>query len=598
MTSASTTRLRPALRAWTDDRWQVQHDRGRGQASGPGSSEQRVGGVRAERSWRRPRSGDPPRGVGPARDGGSRTRFATAAGPPRPRRQRPGSHRSRGSRRRRTGARRAWTCRTRPGRPGRRGSGPRWSAWAWGRSGSPMASPDDGAVDPSGCGRRAKGQSMTPEHRHRLVPARPATPRSPRAGRGDPARRSRRPAVRRGPGPGRRSVRVGEPDLVHARDRAGPPRGPAGARRRPRRAHRRSSAGRARPSPARSARRTSSCPATTRRTAGRAIRRSRMSWRSGGVAWHARRGNLVHEPEDVATGDGRPFSVYSPFRRAWERLSDRGCWTCRRRWRAPACRRPWTSATIPSLAELGLGVRARPRTQPSSRSRARPPRAPGWSDGSPAASTAMRPAATASTWTDGTSRLSADLRFGLLSPLEVVERAVGAGEGRRIFLNELVWREFYAHVLFHRPAVRRRCLPARVRGHPVVDRRGGRSTPGARAGPGYPVVDAAMRQLAATGWMHNRARMIAASFLTKDLLIDWRAGEAHFMRELVDGDVASNNGGWQWSASTGTDPQPYFRIFNPVAQGRAASTRTGPTSGAGCRSWRTCRARASTRRGR
>jgi deoxyribodipyrimidine photo-lyase len=85
---------------------------------------------------------------------------------------------------------------------------------------------------------------------------------------------------------------------------------------------------------------------------------------------------------------------------------------------------------------------------------------------------------------------------------------------------------------------------------------------------GYPIVDAGMRQLRATGWMHNRVRMIVASFLTKDLLIDWREGERFFFERLVDGDVASNNGGWQWAASTGTDPQPYFRIFNPVAQGR------------------------------
>ncbi len=85
---------------------------------------------------------------------------------------------------------------------------------------------------------------------------------------------------------------------------------------------------------------------------------------------------------------------------------------------------------------------------------------------------------------------------------------------------------------------------------------------------GYPVVDAAMRQLLATGYMHNRARMVVASFLTKHLLMDWRQGERHFLRHLVDGDIANNNGGWQWSASTGTDPQPYFRIFNPVLQGK------------------------------
>jgi hypothetical protein len=97
---------------------------------------------------------------------------------------------------------------------------------------------------------------------------------------------------------------------------------------------------------------------------------------------------------------------------------------------------------------------------------------------------------------------------------------------------------------------------------------------------GYPVVDAAMRQLAASGWMHNRARMIAASFLAKDLLVDWRAGEAHFMTHLVDGDVGSNNGGWQWTAGTGTDAAPYFRVFNPVSQGR----RFDPT-GAYVRRW-------------
>ncbi len=167
----------------------------------------------------------------------------------------------------------------------------------------------------------------------------------------------------------------------------------------------------------------------------------------------------------------------------------------------------------------------------------------------------------------GTSRLSADLHFGLLSPTEIVERISGAGEGRRVFLNEIVWREFYAHVLHHQPRVRTAAF------RPGFDALEWSDNPTAaeawRAGmTGYPVVDAAMRQLIASGWMHNRARMIAASFLVKDLLIDWRVGEAHFMRHLVDGDVASNNGGWQWAASTGTDAQPYFRIFNPVTQGR------------------------------
>ena len=168
---------------------------------------------------------------------------------------------------------------------------------------------------------------------------------------------------------------------------------------------------------------------------------------------------------------------------------------------------------------------------------------------------------------EGTSRLSADLHIGSLSPLEVFERSIGTGDGRRVFRNELVWREFYAHVLFHRPAVRHAAFrPEFDRVVWSTDHSGIEAWRSGRTG--YPFVDAAMRQLLATGWMHNRARMVVASFLTKDLLVDWRVGEAHFMRHLVDGDVASNNGGWQWSASTGTDAQPYFRVFNPVTQGR------------------------------
>ena len=168
---------------------------------------------------------------------------------------------------------------------------------------------------------------------------------------------------------------------------------------------------------------------------------------------------------------------------------------------------------------------------------------------------------------DGTSRLSQDLRWGLLSPTEIVERADGPGEGRRVFLSEIAWREFYAHVLWHHPHVLREPFQAAFAGLPYRD------DPGAfdawcEGRTGYPVVDAAMRQLRATGWMHNRARMVVASFLAKDLLLDWRLGEAYFMRHLIDGDPATNNGGWQWTACTGTDPQPYFRIFNPIPQGR------------------------------
>jgi deoxyribodipyrimidine photo-lyase len=168
---------------------------------------------------------------------------------------------------------------------------------------------------------------------------------------------------------------------------------------------------------------------------------------------------------------------------------------------------------------------------------------------------------------DGTSRLSQDLRWGLLSPVEVVARCGGAGTGPARFRSELAWRDFYAHLLWHQPRVARRAFREDLEDVAWSDDAG--AVEAWKAGrTGYPVVDAAMRQLLATGWMHNRARMIVASFLTKHLGVDFRIGEQHFMEHLVDGDPASNNGGWQWAASTGTDPQPWFRIFNPTLQGR------------------------------
>lgn len=176
---------------------------------------------------------------------------------------------------------------------------------------------------------------------------------------------------------------------------------------------------------------------------------------------------------------------------------------------------------------------------------------------------------------DGTSQLSPYLRFGLISPRQAAAAAYaildGATDaaGRRgaeVWLNELIWREFNASILYHFPGVLRAAFRPELRSIPwdndpelFAAWREGRT--------GYPIVDAAMLQLVQTGWMHNRARMIVASFLVKDLLIDWRWGERFFMQHLVDGDPASNNGGWQWTAGVGTDAAPYFRIFNPVLQG-------------------------------
>ncbi len=293
-----------------------------------------------------------------------------------------------------------------------------------------------------------------------------------------------------------------------------------------------------------------------------------------GAALREEPGVLVHEPEEVSTALGGPFRVYSPFRRAWEAQP-------RRAVLAAPTHLPdhgLAPGRIPSVSDLGLGegptadLAALPLPGEAA-ARARLDRwlATGLETYAGSRDRSDRP--------NGTSRLSADLHLGSLSALEVVERAVGDGDGRHAFLNELVWREFYAHVLFHRPDVRRRS--SRAAFDSMAWSTDSTAIEAWRTGrTGYPFVDAAMRELLATGWMPNRARMVVASFLTKDLLVDWRVGEAHFMRHLVDGDVASNNGGWQWCASTGTDPQPYFRIFNPVAQGR----RSDP-DGAYVRRW-------------
>jgi deoxyribodipyrimidine photo-lyase len=177
---------------------------------------------------------------------------------------------------------------------------------------------------------------------------------------------------------------------------------------------------------------------------------------------------------------------------------------------------------------------------------------------------------------DGTSRLSPYLRFGMVSArhaaVEALEalsaaRTPAARRGIEVWLNELVWREFFNAVLYHVPRVLRGAF-RREMARVAWDDDPAAFAAWCEARTGYPIVDAAMRQLTGTGWMHNRARMIAASFLVKDLLVDWRRGERFFMRHLVDGDPAANNGGWQWVAGVGTDAAPYFRVFNPVLQGK------------------------------
>jgi deoxyribodipyrimidine photo-lyase len=174
---------------------------------------------------------------------------------------------------------------------------------------------------------------------------------------------------------------------------------------------------------------------------------------------------------------------------------------------------------------------------------------------------------------DGTSRISQDLRFGLVSirtayAAAMTARAAANPAGRAGidgFIRELAWREFYFAILHHFPNVLDEEFNPGWRGLPW-DQPGPRFEAWQQGRTGFPIVDAGMRELLATGFMHNRVRMITAMFLSKDLHLDWKLGEAHFMRHLADGEIASNNGGWQWSAGTGADAAPYFRIQNPWSQ--------------------------------
>jgi deoxyribodipyrimidine photo-lyase len=280
-------------------------------------------------------------------------------------------------------------------------------------------------------------------------------------------------------------------------------------------------------------------------------------------------GLTVHPPGAVLKGDGSPYTVFTPFSRKWKAQTSLPANTI-----LPA---PVYISTpdriqgqpIPSAPALSPDAPFRPgEAQAQSRLSA-------FADAQNApihhyAETRNRLDLT------GTSQLSPYLRFGMLSVRQAVVSALAAQDaardesarkGAETWLNELIWREFYAHILYHFPHVRRGSFRAQLQNIAWENDKSAFAA-WCEGRTGYPVADAAMRQLAHSGWMHNRARMIVASFLVKDLLIDWRWGERWFMQHLVDGDPAANNGGWQWTAGTGTDAAPYFRIFNPVVQSK------------------------------
>jgi deoxyribodipyrimidine photo-lyase len=284
---------------------------------------------------------------------------------------------------------------------------------------------------------------------------------------------------------------------------------------------------------------------------------------------HLLPGPSILPPGSVLKADGTPYTVFTPFSRAWKAHASSEVGEI-----SPAPNRIVTPSELTSLPLPDQP--ALPRAIPFTPGEAEAKRRLAlFLEGN---SPPIYAYADTRNRLDlvGTSELSPYLRFGMLSARQAelaCRRAIDASpspearEGSETWLNELIWREFYIHILYHFPQVRERSFRPEFQAIPWANDETDFAA-WCHGRTGYPVVDAAMRQLAQSGWMHNRARMVVASFLVKDLLIDWRWGEHWFMQHLVDGDPAANNGGWQWSAGTGTDAVPYFRIFNPVLQGR------------------------------
>jgi deoxyribodipyrimidine photo-lyase len=259
-------------------------------------------------------------------------------------------------------------------------------------------------------------------------------------------------------------------------------------------------------------------------------------------------------PGKVTKANGSAYAVFTPFFRAWQ-AHDHGEPTgrTRARWLAESAASDGIPADPPIDCELP------PAGEAAATARWTEFRRHGIAGYADARNDPANP---------GTSRMSPYLRWGAVHP----RRLLADLEPRRgddTFRKDLAWREFYADVLFHHPrSARWNLQPGMDRMHlDTGEQARERFERWASGRTGYPIVDAGMRQLLATGWMHNRVRMITASFLVKDLHLPWQWGARHFMHHLVDGDLASNQHGWQWVAGTGTDPAPYFRVFNPVLQG-------------------------------
>ena len=254
-------------------------------------------------------------------------------------------------------------------------------------------------------------------------------------------------------------------------------------------------------------------------------------------------GSLIHPPGSILTREGSRYRVFTPFSRTWFE-------TPFPEWGVPG------SANIRSDPGSDLPEVGQPQMEPGESAAIerldafQPDRYP---------EERNRPDL------DSTSRLSIDLKYGVLSPLTVASHVGTTTDDARSFVRQLAWRDFHAHLLDADPGLVDHAMKPSYDAIAWRDDQQGFDA-WKEGMTGYPLVDAGMRQLLAEGWMHNRVRMITASFLVKDLLIDWRRGERWFRRQLLDGDVPQNVGNWQWVAGSGADASPYFRVFNPVAQ--------------------------------
>ncbi len=301
--------------------------------------------------------------------------------------------------------------------------------------------------------------------------------------------------------------------------------------------------------------------------------------RGSGVAWHSHKDHVIFERDEVLTQNQTPYTVFTPYSKSWRnKLNDFYVkpYDCEAHAQAltPVDRQTAMEAgaapdTVPTLSDIGFSPHPQAVSAPKGGSASA---LAWWQD----FEHRMSSYDTSRDYPGlkGPSYLGIHLRFGTLSARHLVRQALvqeasgGSKSGASTWINELVWRDFYAQILAHWP---------HVQGHSFrLEYEAIRWEQGLEAerlfkawcqgATGYPLVDAGMRQLLQSGYMHNRLRMVTASFLIKDLGIDWRWGEAFFAIHLNDFDLASNNGGWQWAASTGCDAQPWFRIFNPVTQ--------------------------------